>query len=76
MHTPSSRPFARLAGLFLAAGLAAFGTHAFAAGEPVRIGAIFDKTGGLNIYGIQQSRALRLAVDRVEAKSKLSTLHV
>lgn len=67
MHIPSSRPFARLAGLFLVAGLAAFGTHAFAAGEPVRIGAIFDKTGGLNIYGIQQSRALRLAVDEINA---------
>lgn len=35
------------------------------AAEPVRIGAIFDLTGGLNIYGIQQSRALHLAVDDV-----------
>ncbi len=31
------------------------------AGE-IKIGAIFDLTGGLNIYGIQQSRALNLAV--------------
>ena len=31
----------------------------------VKIGAIFDLTGGLNIYGIQQSRALHLAVDSI-----------
>ena len=28
----------------------------------VKIGAIFDLTGGLNIYGIQQDNALDLAV--------------
>jgi len=31
--------------------------------EPITIGAIFDLTGGLNIYGIQQNNALELAVD-------------
>jgi urea transport system substrate-binding protein len=35
---------------------------AAAAQEPVRIGAIHDLTGGLNIYGIQQSQAAHLAV--------------
>ena len=30
--------------------------------DPIKIGAIFDLTGGLNIYGIQQNNALELAV--------------
>lgn len=33
----------------------------------VKIGAIFDLTGGLNIYGIQQDNALDLAVQSVNA---------
>ncbi|SFJ81164.1 branched-chain amino acid transport system substrate-binding protein, partial [Bradyrhizobium sp. Gha] len=32
-----------------------------------KIGAIFDLTGGLNIYGIQQNNALKLAVDTINA---------
>jgi len=36
--------------------------------EPIRIGAIFDLTGSLNIYGIQQSRALKLAIDDVNRR--------
>ena len=35
--------------------------------EPIKIGAIFDLTGDLNIYGIQQSRALHLAVNEINA---------
>ncbi|WP_206956601.1 urea ABC transporter substrate-binding protein [Trinickia acidisoli] len=35
------------------------------ADDAIPVGAIFDLTGGLNIYGIQQSRALHLAVDDV-----------
>lgn len=35
--------------------------------ETVTIGAMHDLTGGLNIYGIQQSRALKLAVDQINA---------
>lgn len=31
-------------------------------GEPITIGSIYDLTGGLNIYGIQQNQALDLAV--------------
>ena len=34
----------------------------------VKVGAIFDLTGGLNIYGIQQSQALNLAVDSINAE--------
>lgn len=34
----------------------------------VKIGAIFDLTGGLNIYGIQQHEALELAVEDINAK--------
>jgi urea transport system substrate-binding protein len=33
-----------------------------------KIGAIFDLTGGLNIYGIQQNNAMKLAVDAINAK--------
>jgi urea transport system substrate-binding protein len=39
--------------------------------EPIKIGAIFDLTGDLNIYGIQQSRALHLAVDEINAAGGL-----
>lgn len=33
--------------------------------EPITIGSVFDLTGGLNIYGIQQSNALKLAVQSI-----------
>lgn len=33
--------------------------------DPVTIGAVFDLTGGLNIYGIQQNNALQLAVKSI-----------
>ena len=33
-----------------------------------KIGAVFDLTGGLNIYGIQQNNALELAVEVINAK--------
>lgn len=36
-----------------------------------KIGAIFDLTGGLNIYGIQQNNALLLAVDSINASGGL-----
>lgn len=36
-----------------------------------KIGAIFDLTGGLNIYGIQQNNALQLAVEDINAKGGL-----
>ena len=39
-----------------------------AATAEVKIGAIFDLTGGLNIYGIQQNNALNLAVENVNSK--------
>lgn len=37
------------------------------AADKINIGSIFDLTGGLNIYGVQQSRALHLAVDKLNA---------
>ena len=37
------------------------------ADDEIKVGAIFDLTGGLNIYGIQQSQALHLAVDSLNA---------
>lgn len=36
-----------------------------------KIGAIFDLTGGLNIYGIQQNNALQLAVETINADGGL-----
>lgn len=38
-----------------------------AAFAEIKIGAIFDLTGGLNIYGIQQDNALDLAVESINA---------
>jgi urea transport system substrate-binding protein len=40
---------------------------ATAATAETKIGAIFDLTGGLNIYGIQQNNALQLAVEDINA---------
>ncbi|MDJ0895078.1 MAG: ABC transporter substrate-binding protein [Alphaproteobacteria bacterium] len=37
------------------------------AAETIKLASIFDLTGGLNIYGIQQSRALDLAVESINA---------
>lgn len=41
---------------------------ASAAHAQTKIGAIFDLTGDLNIYGIQQNDALKLAVEDINAK--------
>lgn len=38
-----------------------------AAWAEVKVGAIFDLTGGLNIYGIQQDNALDLAIEAINA---------
>ncbi|OKO76426.1 ABC transporter substrate-binding protein [Bradyrhizobium sp. NAS80.1] len=51
-----------LASLSMAAVLGAGPAHA-----ETRIAAIFDLTGGLNIYGIQQNNALNLAVESINA---------
>ncbi|BDU41153.1 urea ABC transporter substrate-binding protein [Vibrio nigripulchritudo] len=45
-----------------------FGSHAIA---DTKIGAIFDLTGGLNIYGIQQNNALKLAVEKINLEGGL-----
>ena len=54
------------------AGAAAFTPFAVdpgrAADETVKIGSLYDLTGGLNIYGIQQSEATKLAVEDINAK--------
>jgi urea transport system substrate-binding protein len=41
---------------------------ASAAQAQTKIGAIFDLTGGLNIYGIQRNNALKFAVEAINAK--------
>lgn len=49
-------------------GLAALGFSSIVfSGESAKIGAIYDLTGGLNIYGLQQSKALHLAVEDINA---------
>ena len=53
-----------LAFAFLASSLV---SGAVQADDEIKVGSIFDLTGGLNIYGIQQSRALHLAVDDINA---------
>ncbi len=50
----------------IALGMAFFGAPSSAA-DTIKVGAIFDLTGGLNIYGIQQSRALHLAIDDINS---------
>lgn len=37
----------------------------------IKVGAIFDLTGGLNIYGIQQNNALNLAVENINSNGGL-----
>lgn len=44
---------------------------ATAAVAQTKIGAIFDQTGSLNIYGIQQNNALDLAVEKINAEGGL-----
>lgn len=44
--------------------------------ETVTIGAMHDLTGGLNIYGIQQSQALQLAVDKLNAEGGVNGMTV
>jgi branched-chain amino acid transport system substrate-binding protein len=41
------------------------------AASDIKVGAIFDHTGGINIYGIQQSKALHLAVTNINKKGGL-----
>ena len=41
------------------------------AADGIKIGSLHDLTGGLNIYGIQMSQGLKLAVDSINAKGGL-----
>ncbi|MET0007605.1 MAG: ABC transporter substrate-binding protein [Candidatus Thiodiazotropha sp. 6PLUC9] len=43
-------------------------THA---APEIKVGAVFDQTGGISIYGIQQSKAIHLAVDNINRKGGL-----
>lgn len=46
-------------------------TAGLAAEEPIRVGNILDKTGGLNIYSLKQMAATAMAVDEVNAAGGL-----
>ena len=54
----------RLTTIILAFSMVFIATAAYA---EIRIGAIFDRTGSLNIYGIQQQNALELAIENINA---------
>jgi branched-chain amino acid transport system substrate-binding protein len=41
------------------------------AAPEIKVGALFDQTGDINIYGIQQRKAMRLAVDDINQKGGL-----
>ncbi|MFH1985276.1 MAG: ABC transporter substrate-binding protein [Pseudomonadota bacterium] len=41
------------------------------AASDIWVGAIFDHTGGIHIYGIQQSKAIHLALDNINRKGGL-----
>lgn len=51
----------------LALGACGGSSSGSASNDPVTIGSVFDLTGGLNIYGIQQNNALKLAVKSINA---------
>ncbi|MGH6945169.1 MAG: ABC transporter substrate-binding protein [Geminicoccaceae bacterium] len=59
------RQFTRLAGgtLAFASSAALLARAGIAAEEPIRVGNILDKTGGLNIYSLKQIKALAMACD-------------
>ena len=64
MHSLRSKMIAALRNVLLGGALAAAAAPTSAiADDDITVGAIFDLTGVLNIYGIQQSRALHLAID-------------
>ena len=69
MNTSRRTVLGAALGLGVAAGFGGL-APAYAA-DDIMVGAIYDLTGGLNIYGIQQSRAMHLAVDAINAKGGL-----
>ncbi len=61
-----------------ASGALAFGSSAallskagLAAAEPIKVGNILDKTGGLNIYSLKQIKGVAMAVDEINAAGGL-----
>ena len=62
----------------IASGALAFGSSAallsqagLAAAEPIKVGNILDKTGGLNIYSLKQIKGVAMAVDEINAAGGL-----
>jgi ABC-type branched-subunit amino acid transport system substrate-binding protein len=69
----SRRQFFRTASGALAFGssMTVLESAGLAAGEPIKIANILDKTGGLNIYSLKQMRATAMAVDELNAAGGL-----
>ncbi len=63
MTATGTLAFASAAGVLKRAGIAAE--------EPIRVGNILDKTGGLNIYSLKQISAIAMAVDELNAAGGL-----
>ncbi|MGH1541903.1 MAG: urea ABC transporter substrate-binding protein [Arenicella sp.] len=57
--------------VLLSAACIAFTATTQANDSEIKVGAIFDLTGGLNIYGLQQSKALHLAIDNINESGGL-----
>src|SRR5437879_13198676 len=71
--TLTRRQFVRTAtgALVYTSSLALLERAGLAAGAPIKLGNILDKTGGLNIYCLGQIDAVALAVDEINAAGGL-----
>ena len=69
----SRRQFVRSAtgALVFSSTLAVLKRAGIAAEEPIHLGNILDKTGGLNIYSLKQIAAVAMAVDEINAAGGL-----
>ncbi len=69
----SRRQFVRSAtgALVFSSTLAVLKRAGIAAEEPIRVGNILDKTGGLNIYSLKQIAACAMAADEINAAGGL-----
>ncbi|MFO1056148.1 MAG: transporter substrate-binding protein [Dongiaceae bacterium] len=69
----SRRQFVRSAtgALVFSSTLATLERAGLAAAEPIRLGNILDKTGGLNIYSLKQIAGVAMAVDEINAAGGL-----
>lgn len=63
--------FCKQSAVIVGTACVAMASVANASDKEIKVGAIFDLTGGLNIYGLQQSKALHLAIDDINQSGGL-----